>query len=273
MRGCARPTEGLWRIAHPRMAQQYRLNVGVIVEDPMVEIRLQSQGPADGRRRTRARPAGGIFHRAADARRHVRLLRPGAALRRHARGRAPMSPRTQRHRSANSRPTMAASFRFRRFSPQRVREMVSQPESWHVLPDPVQRMAAHPGMALASFPQPGQLLVETFPRGIREYLVCYPFEGRLAHQTLGMLLTRRLERLRMRPLGFVANEYALAVWALRDMGGARHGRAVRRGHAGRRSRCLAGRVQSLQAHLPQLRDHLRADRAALSGPARKPGGR
>ena len=51
-------------------------------------------------------------------------------------------------------------------------------------------------------------------------MVCYPFEGRLAHQTLGMLLTRRLERLGLRPLGFVANEYALAVWAARDMGGA-----------------------------------------------------
>jgi ATP-dependent Lhr-like helicase len=34
-----------------------------------------------------------------------------------------------------------------------------------------------------------------------------------------MLITRRLERLRKRPLGFVANEYALAVWALSDMGG------------------------------------------------------
>ena len=32
-----------------------------------------------------------------------------------------------------------------------------------------------------------------------------------------MLLTRRLERARMRPLGFVANEYALAVWGLRDV--------------------------------------------------------
>ena len=44
------------------------------------------------------------------------------------------------------------------------------------------------------------------------------FEGRLAHQTLGMLLTRRLERMRARPLGFVASDYALAVWGLRDMG-------------------------------------------------------
>ena len=64
---------------------------------------------------------------------------------------------------------------------------------------------------------PGELLVETFPRGAKHYLVCYPFEGRLAHQTLGMLLTRRLERARLRPLGFVANEYALAVWGLGDV--------------------------------------------------------
>jgi ATP-dependent Lhr-like helicase len=63
------------------------------------------------------------------------------------------------------------------------------------------------------------LLVENFPRGNRHYLVCYPFEGRLAHQTLGMLLTRRLERAGMKPLGFIANEYALAVWAARDMSG------------------------------------------------------
>jgi Lhr-like helicase len=46
--------------------------------------------------------------------------------------------------------------------------------------------------------RPTSLLVETFPRGAQNYLVCYPFEGRLAHQTLGMLLTRRLERARAR---------------------------------------------------------------------------
>jgi ATP-dependent Lhr-like helicase len=49
-------------------------------------------------------------------------------------------------------------------------------------------------------------------------MVAYPFEGRLAHQTLGMLLTRRLERAGARPLGFVATDYALAVWSLGDMG-------------------------------------------------------
>jgi ATP-dependent helicase Lhr and Lhr-like helicase len=49
-------------------------------------------------------------------------------------------------------------------------------------------------------------------------MICYPFEGRLAHQTLGMLLTRRLERAGARPLGFVATDYSLAIWAFGDLG-------------------------------------------------------
>jgi ATP-dependent Lhr-like helicase len=48
-------------------------------------------------------------------------------------------------------------------------------------------------------------------------MVCYPFDGRLCHQTLGMLLTRRLERLGAKPLGFVASEYAMSVWMMSDM--------------------------------------------------------
>lgn len=50
-------------------------------------------------------------------------------------------------------------------------------------------------------------------------MVVYPFEGRLAHTTLAMLLTRRLERMGAAPLGFVCNDYALAIWALKPMDG------------------------------------------------------
>jgi ATP-dependent Lhr-like helicase len=67
-------------------------------------------------------------------------------------------------------------------------------------------------------PEPGEMLVETFPRQRRHYLVAFPFEGRLAHQTLAMLLTRRLERARLRPLGFVANDYGIAAWCMGDVG-------------------------------------------------------
>jgi ATP-dependent Lhr-like helicase len=101
---------------------------------------------------------------------------------------------------------------------ERVRKLLAQPRDWTRLPDQVSdwlRLQAEYSVV----PGPEEVLVETFPRGNRHYLVCYPFEGRLAHQSLGMLLTRRLERARAAPLGFVANEYALAIWALNDMGG------------------------------------------------------
>ena len=61
------------------------------------------------------------------------------------------------------------------------------------------------------------MLLETFPRGKRNFMVVYPFEGRLSHTTLAMLLTRRLERLGIGPLGFVCNDYAMAIWALNPM--------------------------------------------------------
>src|SRR5690606_22230017 len=99
---------------------------------------------------------------------------------------------------------------------ERVRNMLDAPESWGVLPDQVSdwlRLQRD----FSVLPRRDSLLVETFPRGTHNYLVCYPFEGRLAHQTLGMLLTRRLERARARPLGFVASEYALAIWGLGDL--------------------------------------------------------
>ncbi|HZD88677.1 MAG TPA: DNA ligase-associated DEXH box helicase, partial [Pseudolabrys sp.] len=98
-----------------------------------------------------------------------------------------------------------------------VRGILADHDAWRALPDQVREwLEIQQWRSL--LPKAGDLLVETFPRAAKYYLVCYPFEGRLAHQTLGMLLTRRLERLRQRPLGFVANEYALAVWGLGDLG-------------------------------------------------------
>jgi len=98
----------------------------------------------------------------------------------------------------------------------RVRALLATPDAWRGLPSQVREwLEIQQWRSL--LPKAGDLLVETFPRGGKYYLVCYPFEGRLAHQTLGMLLTRRLERARMKPLGFVANEYALAVWGLGDL--------------------------------------------------------
>ena len=66
----------------------------------------------------------------------------------------------------------------------------------------------------SALPAPDQLLVETFPHEGRHYMVAYSFEGWNAHQSLGMLITRRMESAGLQPLGFVANDYALAVYGL-----------------------------------------------------------
>src|SRR5437762_9818050 len=99
---------------------------------------------------------------------------------------------------------------------ERVRHLLADRSAWRGLPVQVREWLSLQTY-VSRVPAPRELMVETFPRGGKHYFVCYPFEGRLAHQTLGMLLTRRLERARARPLGFVANEYALAIWSVGDM--------------------------------------------------------
>jgi ATP-dependent helicase Lhr and Lhr-like helicase len=215
--------DGRLRLAHPRLAQQYRLNAGVIVEDPMVEVRLQGKGRpigAGGRKLGELEEyfieqlsPGNTFAFAGEILRFEGLRETGAYVTR------------SRDPQAEIPSYNGGKFPLSTFLAQRVREMVSSPQGWHVLPEPVQEWLKIQEWR-SVIPKPGQLLVETFPRGSRHYLVCYPFEGRLAHQTLGMLLTRRLERARLQPIGFVANEYALAIWAAKDMSARKDGRGV-----------------------------------------------
>jgi ATP-dependent Lhr-like helicase len=111
---------------------------------------------------------------------------------------------------------MGGKFPLSTYLAERVRNLLADVRAWKALPDQVRDWLSLQAR-LSRVPGARELVVETFPRADKHFLVCYPFEGRLAHQTLGMLLTRRLERARVRPLGFVANEYALAVWGLGDM--------------------------------------------------------
>ncbi len=111
---------------------------------------------------------------------------------------------------------MGGKFPLSTYLAERVRKLLDDRRAWNALPDQVRDWLSLQ-KNFSTVPAVRELLIETFPRGNKHYLVCYPFEGRLAHQTLGMLLTRRMERARVRPLGFVANEYALAVWGLGDM--------------------------------------------------------
>jgi len=94
-----------------------------------------------------------------------------------------------------------------------VRALLEADELWPTLPAPVEEWLRVQQWR-SVLPKRDRLLVEIFPRGERYYMVAYCFEGRNAHQTLGMLLTKRMERVGLDPLGFVATDYVIAVWSL-----------------------------------------------------------
>ena len=212
-------TEGLWRVAHPRIAQQYRLNIGTIVEAPMLKVRLVRPGAA---RRGKPMGRGGrMLGEIEEA--FIENLAPGdtflfAGHVLRFEGLSEMNALASRTQSTEPKiPSyLGGKFPLSTYLASRVREMLATPESWKHLPTQV-RAWLEMQRYKSTVPNQQQMLVETFPRANKHYLVCYPFEGRLAHQTLGMLLTRRLERMGARPLGFVASEYALAIWGLRDL--------------------------------------------------------
>jgi len=217
-----------WRITHPRVAQRYRLNVGTIVEADMLKIRLV-RSRAGGR--GYAGPIGRGGKLLGEVEEYfVETMVPGDTFvfsGEVLRYEALVEDEVYVSRAHDDDPKVPSyeggKFPLSTYLADRVRNILADPAAWRPLPDQVrtwlglQQWRSH-------VPSAGELLVETFPRADKHYLVCYPFEGRLAHQTLGMLLTRRLERARLRPLGFVANEYALAVWGLGDAG-----RAIARG--------------------------------------------
>ncbi|GAA0777821.1 ligase-associated DNA damage response DEXH box helicase [Roseibium denhamense] len=211
--------DGLWRIAHPKIAQQYRLNVGTIVEAPMLKVRLV-RSKADGRRAPIGRGGrmlgeieeyfveqmtpGDTFIFGGEVLR-LEGIRENEAFVSRAKTDNPMIPSY-----------MGGKFPLSTYLAESVRSMLATPGSWHALPPQV-REWLEIQQEKSVLPSKDGLLVETFPRGHKNYMVCYPFEGRLAHQTLGMLLTKRLERLGARPMGFVANDYALSIWGLGDL--------------------------------------------------------
>jgi ATP-dependent Lhr-like helicase len=93
----------------------------------------------------------------------------------------------------------------------RVQGLLHDAARWGGFPDDV-REWLEVQRYRSRLPRPGELLVESFPHQGRHYSVFYTFEGWPANQSIGMLLTRRMAELGLSPLGFVANDYALAVW-------------------------------------------------------------
>ena len=120
-------------------------------------------------------------------------------------------------------------------------------------------------------PEPHQLLVETFPHEGQHFMVAYSFEGWNAHQSLGMLITRRMENAGLKPLGFVANDYAPRL--LRARADRRSQGAVLRRHPRAGIRRVGRKLLPAQDRVPRSRGDRRARRAPPSRARERPGAR
>jgi len=213
--------EGRWRVANPKVRQSYRMNVGTIVEDDMLKVRLvRSRGGGTGATGVIAR-GGRLLGEIEEA--FIEGLSPGDTFvfsGEVVRYETLVEDQVYVSRAHDKDPKvpsyMGGKFPLSTYLAERVRRLLDDGRAWGGLPEQVRDWLSLQ-KDVSKVPGVRELLVESFPRANKHYLVCYPFEGRLAHQTLGMLLTRRLERARARPLGFVANEYAVAIWALGDL--------------------------------------------------------
>jgi ATP-dependent Lhr-like helicase len=199
-----RDSEGRVHIRGERTARQARMNVGTIVEAPLLKVRMKSQtlGEVEEYFANTLRP-GDTFMFAGRLLEFLRIRETTLECVDGGTG-TPMVPAY-----AGARLPLTTNLA------SRVRAMLHDPSAWHAYPEPV-REWLELQKDVSELPGPEGLLVEVFPRQGRWYLVAYTFEGRNAHQTLGMLLTKRMERAGAAPLGFVATDYVLGAWSANE---------------------------------------------------------
>ena len=195
--------DGLWRLTHPEYAARFRLNAGIIVDSEMVEVTFRN-----------GRSLGRVEEHFAAS------LRPGATIRF-----AGLDLEVEAMREtelvvrAARKPGQIPSYMGQRMPltthlSQRVQALLADRAGWARFPDDVREWLEVQDWR-SELPEPGRLLVESFPHEGKHFTAYYTFEGWPANQSLGMLITRRMEERGLMPLGFVANDYSLAVWGLR----------------------------------------------------------
>ena len=199
------PGPGRWRITTPAVAVQHRLNAGIIVDNVMMDVRFKN-----GRLLGKVEEG---FASTLSVGNHIFF--------------AGLSLEVERLKDsdiivhASSKSARLVTYGGQRMSmsthlAERVRRFLCSPDDWQRFPDDVREWLEVQGKR-SILPEPDQLLVETFPHEGRHFLVIYSFEGWNAHQSLGMLITRRMESAGLKPLGFVANDYALACYGLEEV--------------------------------------------------------
>ncbi|MCR9125562.1 MAG: ligase-associated DNA damage response DEXH box helicase [Rhodobacteraceae bacterium] len=197
--------DGLWQLRDPRSAQRIRMNIGTIQDTDTLKVRLKrSRG---------GKPLGEIEEGFAATLTPGDTFLIGGQIVRYE-GLREMTVEVTRR--ADRKPRIA-TFMGTKFATStqlsaRVLRIFAQ-DDWPDLPPHTAEWLALQ-RRVSQLPRAGRLLIESFPHDGRAHACIYGFAGRNAMQTLGLLLSKRMEDLNLGPLGFVATDYATMIWSL-----------------------------------------------------------
>ncbi|PLS23356.1 ligase-associated DNA damage response DEXH box helicase [Neptunicoccus cionae] len=195
--------EGLWQLRDPRSAQSIRMNVGTIVDTETLNVRWRGRGGA---------PLGEIEEGFAATLVEGDTFLIGGQVVRYE-GLREMTVQVTKGRKEPRIATFAGTkFATSTLLSTRVIALLNSAD-WSALPEHT-RSWLEMQQEVSSLPKPGRMLVESYWRDTRAYTCFYGFAGRNALQTLGLLVTKRMELAGLHPIGFVATDYALLIWGL-----------------------------------------------------------
>ncbi len=207
-----RDADGRYAVASNAVRRRHRMNIGVIVEAARLKVMRLNKTGKTGRilgevedSFAQGLTAGDTFIFAGELLAFVRI-RDLTIEARPATGGQPKIP-------AYAGGQMPLST----FLADGVRHVLSTPSTWRRLPAET-REWLRLQQAFSVIPPEDTLMIEHFPRRRLRYTVFYTFEGRRANQTLGLLVTRRMERRRLKPVSFTVTDYGLAIASLEEVG-------------------------------------------------------
>jgi ATP-dependent helicase Lhr and Lhr-like helicase len=202
--------DGRYRIANPATVRRHRQNIGVIVEAARLKVKRISAGGSRG-------PGGRVLGEIEEY--FAQGLTPGDTF--FFAGEV-LSFEGIRDMTVEARPAPGGEPKVPAYSGGQmplstfladgVRALLAKPDDWRRLPDDV-RDWLDLQARFSAIPSPDRLLVEHFSER-RCHTLFYTFAGRKANQTLGMLITRRMEHLGLKPLSFQLTDYGLAITGL-----------------------------------------------------------
>ena len=202
-RRIVRTPEGTWRLTHPELAARHRINAGIILDAEMLDVRFRN-----GRSLGRVEETFGASLSVGDTFRFAGLDLEVESIR-------DLELVVKAAKRSGTIPSyMGARLPLTTHLAARVQAMLADRAGWARFPDDVREWLEVQDWR-SELPGPGKLLVESFPHAGKHYTVYYTFDGWNANQSLGMLITRRMEQQGLAPLGFIANDYSFAVWGLR----------------------------------------------------------